>query len=314
VLPAPPTPKDGYKETNDWARSFIKTMNQARARQRAEKCAAHKTAATQEESLLKRLEDFAAHFGAEAFENFRERLDRLFGPRNNGTKAEGQPTQPGIQSPGVQFADLQSEAQSEVQSEVRSDVETQSKLKTEPASAGSEARPSVAQSPLSTGNLPPAVQAKTSAPVSAPNAVNQPSNNKDHAQGGIASAPASPSVVETAKHSQSKVRTGTANPSPAQAQAVPGAAPDTLVHQNVVHQNVVHPNPVHPNKEQTRSGVPSVSLPQNAVSAKPVQSHIRTGPSLQPEDPNVGRTMYPDEPRRSPYAQDFEFRVPGSRR
>jgi hypothetical protein len=304
VLPAPPSPKDGYKETNDWARSFIKTMNQARARQRAEKCAAHKTAATQEESLLKRLEDFAAHFGAEAFENFRERLDRLFGPRNNGTKAEGQPTQPGIQSPGVQFADLQSEAQSEVQSEVRSDVETQSKLKTEPASAGSEARPSVAQSPLRTGNLPPAVQAKTSAPVSAPNAVNQPSNNKDHAQGGIASALASPSIV------------GTANHSPAQAQAVSGAAPDTLVYQNEVYQNIRR-NLVDPNKEQTRSPVPSVPVlqKQNAVPAtEPVQSKVGTGPSSQPQDPNSGRTIYSDEPRRSPYAIDFDFRVPGCRR
>jgi hypothetical protein len=267
-------------------------MNQSRARQRAEKCAARKTVATQEESLLKRLEDFASDFGAEAFENFRERLDRLFGPRKIGATAEGPATQPGIQSSGVRFADLQSEAQSEVQSEVqsnvRSDVETQSQLKTKPASAGAKAIRPVAQSQLGTGNLSPAVQAKTSAPVSAPNVVNQPSNNKDHAQGGIASAPVSPSVV------------GTENPSPAQAQAVPGTAPDTLVH---------------PNKEQTPSGVPSVPVPQNAVSAaKPAQSQVGTGPSSQPENPNAGRAIYSDEPRRSPYAIDFDFRVPGCRR
>jgi hypothetical protein len=275
VLPAPPSGREGYKETNDWARSFIKAINQARARQRAEKCAARKTAATQEASLLKQLESFAADFGADQFENFRERMDRLFGPRKNRTASEEQVTR----------ADLQSN--------VQSNVEAQSQLETESASAGAKAIRPVAQSQLGTGNLLPAVQAKTSAPVFAPNSVNQPSNKKDHAQGGIVFAPASPSVVETA------------NPSPAQAQAVPGAAPDTTVHQDVVN----------PNKEQTPSGVPSVPVPQNAVSAaKPVQSQVGTGSSPQPENPNAGRTMYPDEPRRSPYALDCDFRVPGCRR
>ena len=81
-----------------------------------------KTAATQEESLLKQLESFAADFGADKFENFRERMDRLFGPRKNGTASEGQATQ----------ADLQSA----VQSNVQSNVEAQSQLRTESESRG----------------------------------------------------------------------------------------------------------------------------------------------------------------------------------
>jgi hypothetical protein len=309
VLPAPPSPREGYEETNDWARSFIKAMNQARARQRAEKCAARKTAATQGESLLKRLEDFAADFGAEAFENFRERMDRLFGPRNNGTKAEGQATAAGVSSK----VETQSQLKTESEAGLPSVRASQSQVETEPASPGAKAVRPAAQSQLGTGNLPPAVQAKTSAPVSAPNAVNQPSKNKDHAQGAIASAPASPSVVATAKPSQSQVGTGTANPSSAQAQAVPGAAPDTLVYQNNVHQNLAHPN-----KEQTRSGMPSVPAPQNAVpAANPVQSQLGTGPSSQPEAPKVERSMYSiysDEERRNPYLIGFDFRLPGCRR
>jgi hypothetical protein len=308
VLPAPPSPREGYEEANDWARSFIKAMNQARARQRAEKCAARKTAATQGESLLKRLEDFAADFGAEAFENFRGQMDRFFGPRNNGTKAEGQATSAGVPSK----VETQSQLKTESEAEAPSARARQSQVETEPASAGANAVRPAAKSQLGTGNLPPAVQAKTSAPVAAPNAVNQRSNNKDHAQGGIASAPASPSVVVAAKPPQSQVGTGTANPSPAQAQAVPGAAPDTLLRQNV-HQNLVHPN-----KEQTRNGEPSVPVPQNAVSAeKPAQSQVGTGSSSQPEAPKVERSMYSiysDEERRNPYAIGFDFRLPGCRR
>jgi hypothetical protein len=315
-LPAPPSGREGDKETDDWARSFIKAVNQARAQQRAEKCAALKTAATQGESLLKRLEDFAADFGAEAFENFRERMDRTFGPRNSGTKAERQATSAGVPS----NVGTQSQLKTEPEAGTPSARASQSQLETEPASAGAKAIPPVAQSQLGTGNLPPAVQAKTSAPVAAPNAVNQPSKNKDHVQGGVASAPASPIVVETTKPPQSQVGTGTANPSPAQAQAVPGAAPDTLVyqhnvHQNNVYQNNVHQNLVHPNEEQTRSGVPSVPAPQNAVpAANPAQSQVGTGPSSQHEDAKVGRTIYSDEARRSPYAIDFDFRLPGCRR
>jgi hypothetical protein len=304
ILPAPPSPREGYEETNDWARSFIKAMNQARARQRAEKCAARKTAATQGESLLKRLEDFAADFGAEAFESFRERMDRLFGPRNNGTKTEGQATSAGVPS----NVGTQSQLKTESEAGTPSARASQSQVETEPASVGARAIRPVAQSQLGTGNLPPAVQAKTSSPVSASNSVNQPGNNKDHGQGGVASAPASPSVVETTKHSQSQVGTGNANPSSAQAQAVPGAAPDTLLHQNLVH----------PNKEQTRSGVPSVPAPQNAVpAANPAQSQVGTGPSSQPEAPKVERSMYSiysDEERRNPYLIGFDFRLPGCRR
>jgi hypothetical protein len=308
VLPAPPSPREGYEEANDWARSFIKAMNQARARQRAEKCAARKTAATQGESLLKRLEDFAADFGAEAFENFRERMDRFFGPRNNGTKAEGQATSAGVPSK----VETQSQLKTESEAEAPSARARQSQVETEPASVGAKAIRPAAQSQLGTGNLPPAVRARTSSPVSAPNVVNQRSNNKDHAQGGIASASASPSVVVAAKPPQSQVGTGTANPSPAQAQAVPGDAPDNLLRQNV-HQNLVHPN-----KEQTRNGEPSVPVPQNAVSAeKPAQSQVGTGSSSQPEAPKLERSMYSiysDEERRNPYLIGFDFRLPGCRR
>jgi hypothetical protein len=47
------------------------------------------TAATQGESLLKKLKNFAVDLGAEEFENFREQMDRLFDPRKNGTAVEG---------------------------------------------------------------------------------------------------------------------------------------------------------------------------------------------------------------------------------
>jgi hypothetical protein len=286
-LRVPPQVEQCDEKAIEWVKSFIRAMNRIRARQRAEKCAAGKTAATQGESLLRKLKDFAADFGAEEFEKFREQMDRFFGPRNNGTKAEGQATSAGVPS----NVETQSQLKTESEAGTPSVRASHSQLvplglrptnvdeksvgltnvfgpETEPASAGAKAIRPVAQSQLGTENLPPEVQAKTPTPVSAPNAVNQPSNKKDHAQGGIASAPASPSVVAAAKPPQSQVGPGTANPSLAQAQAVPGAAPDTIVHQNNVRQNLIHPN-----KEQVRSGVPSAPLPQNAVSAaKPAQS------------------------------------------
>jgi hypothetical protein len=130
--------------------------------------------------------------------------ETLFGPRNNGTKAEGQATSEGVPS----NVETQSQLKTESEAGLPSVRASQSQLETEPASAGAKAIRPVAQSQLGTENLLPAVQAKTPAPVSAPNAVNQPRNNKDHAQGGIASAPASPSVVAAAKPAQSQVGTG----------------------------------------------------------------------------------------------------------
>jgi hypothetical protein len=53
-----------------------------------------KTAATQEESLLKQLENFAADFGADKLENFRERMDRLFGPARMGRRLRGRQPPP----------------------------------------------------------------------------------------------------------------------------------------------------------------------------------------------------------------------------
>jgi hypothetical protein len=68
------------------------------------------------------LDKVAADFGADKFENFRDRMDRLFGPRKNGTADEWQATP----------ADLQSD----VQSNVQSNVEAQSQLRTESESRG----------------------------------------------------------------------------------------------------------------------------------------------------------------------------------
>jgi hypothetical protein len=266
-LPAPPSAMEGYKQANDWARSFIKAMNQARARQRAEKCAARKTAVAQEESLLKRLEDFAAGFGAEAFENFRERLDRLFGPRKIGATAEGPATQAGVQSPGVQSnvrsnvqPNVQSDVQSDVQSNVQSNVGTQSQRKTEPASAGAEASPSVAQSRLRT-------EGAQTTPTQAEK----------------------PRVEQTAILDEGRVKPLSV-PSISSAASIPSARQD-------------HP-----------AGGNSSFQSHNRTGTPPQQKESAPTSNPQPKAPNVGRTMYPDEPRSSPYAQDFVFRLPGSQR
>jgi hypothetical protein len=142
----------------DWAKNFIKDMNRIRARQRAEKCAARKTAATQEASLLKQLENFAADFGADKFENFCERMDRLFGPRKNGTAVEGQAIRADVQSNVQSNVQSSVEAQSHFKtgSEAEAARESQSQLETESASVDGEDRHPVSQSQIRTGNPYPA--------------------------------------------------------------------------------------------------------------------------------------------------------------
>jgi hypothetical protein len=205
-LPAPPREEEGDTKANDWAKSFIKTMNRIRARQRAEQCAARKTAATQEESLLKQLENFAADFGADKFENFRDRMDRLFGPRKNGTAAEGQATPADLQS------DVQSNVQSnvEVQSQLKTESEaeaareSQSQLETDSASADVEQRHPVSQSQIRTGNPYPAAQVKPSL-GSGPQAVNpKTTNDTDNVrvQSSASPSPISQSIARPAERSQ----------------------------------------------------------------------------------------------------------------
>jgi hypothetical protein len=75
---------DDFAYDDEWRAA----MNQARARQRLRN-EPPATAATQGESLLKKLKNFAVDLGAEEFENFREQMDRLFDPRKNGTSVEG---------------------------------------------------------------------------------------------------------------------------------------------------------------------------------------------------------------------------------
>jgi hypothetical protein len=94
IVDAPFLCHDDFADDDEWRGA----MNQARARQRAEKRAAGKTAATQGESLLKKLKNFAVDFGAEEFENFREQMDRLFDPGKDGTAVEGQATRTDVQS------------------------------------------------------------------------------------------------------------------------------------------------------------------------------------------------------------------------
>jgi hypothetical protein len=141
IVYAPFLCHDDFADDDEW----MAAMNQqARARQRAEKRAAGKIAATQGESLLKKLKNFAADFGAEEFENFREQMDRLFGPRKNGTAVEGQATRTDVQS------NIQSnvEAQSQLKTEFKAEAarEIQSQLETEPAFADAEAHHPVSQS------------------------------------------------------------------------------------------------------------------------------------------------------------------------
>ena len=143
---APPQEEEGDEIANGWAKSFIQYMNRIRARQRAEKCAALKTPETQREAILRKLNDFAADFGAEECEILREQMDRFFGPRTSEAKLERHAASAVVQ-PEV-----------EVQPEVaaQSHPETESKAETELASAEGEALRRESQSKLRTENAPAA--------------------------------------------------------------------------------------------------------------------------------------------------------------
>ena len=77
-----------------------------------------------------------------------------------------------------------------------------------------------------------------------------------------------------------------------------------------------------PEQDRVQGGASSALPSQSTVpAAQPSQSQNRTGTTSQPkeavtvfksqrEDRKSGKTIYPDEPRRSIYAQDFVFRVP----
>jgi hypothetical protein len=93
---------------------------------------------------LKKLKNFAADFGAEEFENFREQMDRLFGPRKNGTAVEGQATRTDVQSNVQSNVEAQSQLKTEFKAEAAREI--QSQLETEPAFADAEAHHPVSQS------------------------------------------------------------------------------------------------------------------------------------------------------------------------
>jgi hypothetical protein len=133
---APPQEEEGDEIAHGWAKSFIQYMNQIRARQRAEKCAALKTPQTQREAILRKLNDFAADFGAEELEILREQMDQFFGPRIAKANAETHAASAAVQ-PKVN---------------AQSQLEIESEAELEPASAEGESRRQAAQSQVGIGN------------------------------------------------------------------------------------------------------------------------------------------------------------------
>jgi hypothetical protein len=139
-LPDPPTEDEGYESANAWAKRFIKSMNQARARQQAEERAARRTPQKQGNEILRKLNAFAAEFGPEELGKFYDQMDRHFGPRTAGEKVERQANAGGQSDVGGQF-----------EADAQSGLETQVKAKTELASTdGQEHRP-ISQSQNRTG-------------------------------------------------------------------------------------------------------------------------------------------------------------------
>jgi hypothetical protein len=151
-LPDPPAEDKGYESANGWAKSFIKAMNQARARQRAEERAARRTPQKQGDEILRKLNAFAADFGPEEFRNFCEQMDRLFGPRTAGAKVDRQTATAGGKSDVVvQFgAEAQSQLETQTKAEIQSQLEIEGKAETELAYADGEERSPISQSQLGT--------------------------------------------------------------------------------------------------------------------------------------------------------------------
>jgi hypothetical protein len=109
TLPAPPaepasepqgeTPRQCYDRehpSRNWARLFIKAMNKARARQRADELQARKNPEREQESILRKLERLAVELNPNDLQAFRNKVDHLLQPQNPsaaqsqfGTEANG---------------------------------------------------------------------------------------------------------------------------------------------------------------------------------------------------------------------------------
>jgi hypothetical protein len=280
MLPAPPEEHLGESQAEAWAASFVKAMKEARARRSAEARAARKTEAgqaKQRQAFLDKLHNLAAGCSPEALREFREQLNQVLDKDRDEHDAisEAKPVEAGP----VKEEALQNGAV---------------------ASAGP-----VSQSQNRNGNLSPAAQAKESGSGSTPNTVNH--QNKDRMQNGASSAAASPNAVPTAQPSQSQNRTGKRRRRRNRRRRKPAWLRESMNR---------------PDQDSVQGGASSAPTSQRAVpEAQHSQSQNRTGsPSQpkeaatvfksQPEDPKSRKSIYPDEPRRSVYAQDFVFRVP----
>jgi hypothetical protein len=86
ALSAPPQDEEQEYESRCWARNFIKAMNKARARQRAQETAARRTPEREQETILRKLKKFAENFGADVASQLRDKVDRVLDlPKQNGT-------------------------------------------------------------------------------------------------------------------------------------------------------------------------------------------------------------------------------------
>jgi hypothetical protein len=84
TLSTPPKDEEEH-ESRQWARNFIKAMNRARARQRAQETAARRTPEREQETILRKLRKFAENFGADVASQLRDKVDRVLDmPKQNG--------------------------------------------------------------------------------------------------------------------------------------------------------------------------------------------------------------------------------------
>jgi hypothetical protein len=280
TLPAPPEEDKGESQAEAWAASFVKAMKEVRARRSAEARAVRKTEAgqaKQRQAFLDKLHNLAASCSPEALREFREQLNQILGKDKDEHDAspEAKPVEAG---PAKEEA-LQNGAV---------------------ASAGP-----VSQSQVGTGNPSPLAQVKASDANSVPKPVRP--LDKNRMQEGASPAPASPSAVPTAKPFQSQVGTGKRRRRRNRRRRKPAWLRESMNR---------------PDQDRVQGGASSTPTLQSTVpAAQPSQSQNRTGTTSQPkeaatvfksqrEDRKSGKTIYPDEPRRSVYAQDFVFRVP----
>jgi hypothetical protein len=84
TLSAPPKDEEEY-ESRQWARNFIKAMNRARARQRAQETAARRTPEKEQEAILRKLKKFAENFGTDVASQLRDKVNRVLDlPKQDG--------------------------------------------------------------------------------------------------------------------------------------------------------------------------------------------------------------------------------------